>query len=1018
VGSATIARRLATGLPAWTRPVPGGLLVAAATLAIGWHAKAFRGFPKGYDALGHLAKIHLLLSSFPHVNWNSAWYSGAPYFAGSYPPGYHAAVATLAALAEIPASQSMVVVASASMLMITLGLYGLVRAVTGRTLSALIAVALVLGGPTQWSQILQFGLYPRLLGMGLAAVALALAASCARRPSRPKLVVTILALAASGSVHPLTAVLGGVLVAVVMLMLSGDRYQALLQVGTVGVASLALAGYFYVPYVLQPIPQSLFNPALKPVPWSSLVRVSGPDLAAWSPVLIPAVLVCVVRALLVWRRLRVRAQVVSPELLGVLLGQSATSTTGPTVQDDETMRRALRTAATLAAAAMLLVIYCLAGHFKHPFDYLQGLDPQTLLTYPEWLLAAGCGIIVGSSRNLIPRFTVRFAVPAGILAACAAVGLAVVVPLLPTGALNYQDTLAQFERSFAASIPDQQQFRIVSDDPSSYEPLNIVTTSPQTGGYQDQAEPSTDFQYWLSDATSDPSWNADERLFLLDWYAAGWVFTNPGPGYARPYQSDPGKFTKLASNPYGPVSLFKVRGASPIVSVSNAPTMLFIGDFSHYETFLRALADSDIDSSRLVPVYGGSFADDIAQADLADYDTVFLYGARSHDPARVDALLSAYVQQGGRLVDDPGDQGPYTVLPLSGGSVLPVASTVTRTTAGSWLFTAEKGMIDPASLRRFSPPSFAGTGLWQVERATRLQPGAHALLRSHDAVVLADRRVGAGLVYWSGLNLPYHVATFQNAAESELLGDLVGAAPAAVPSPASSRSVGAERISVTARGRGLLVKENWSQDWRAAVDGRVVPVETAGPGMMYIPLPRNGPADVVLTYHLSDVELAGIALSLVAVIALVAAALPFWAGARIPGRLRARLEHAQQRLTRRLLPGTTAIRATREALQEVLADPSAKYRRRASTILRGEPLQPYADLLLQAVRAERDPACLSELRSLVVETQWEPQASPAVIELRRWAAAPTTTSPWSRSEPAPSRYTSMRRSTSSAKDTK
>ena len=58
---------------------------------------------------------------------------------------------------------------------------------------------------------------------------------------------------------------------------------------------------------------------------------------------------------------------------------------------------------------------------------------------------------------------------------------------------------------------------MVCNDPSCYEPLNIVSTSPQTNGYQDQAVANPDYQYWLSDATSEPSWNSDERLFLLDW---------------------------------------------------------------------------------------------------------------------------------------------------------------------------------------------------------------------------------------------------------------------------------------------------------------------------------------------------------------------------------------------------------------------------------------------------------------------------------------------------------------------
>ena len=129
----------------------------------------------------------------------------------------------------------------------------------------------------------------------------------------------------------------------------------------------------------------------------------------------------------------------------------------------------------------------------------------------------------------------------------------------------------------------------------------------------------------------------------------------------------------------------------------------------------------------------------------------------------------------------------------------------------------------------------------------------------------------------SGFNLPYHVASFKNAAESALLGGLVGAAGAAVPAQVLAPSVTAERIQATATGRGLLVKETWGRDWQATVDGRAVPVQSAGPGMMYIPLPRNGQVDIVLAYHLSHVELGGLGLSLATFLVLLAVALPFTA---------------------------------------------------------------------------------------------------------------------------------------------
>jgi hypothetical protein len=333
------------------------------------------------------------------------------------------------------------------------------------------------------------------------------------------------------------------------------------------------------------------------------------------------------------------------------------------------------------------------------------------------------------------------------------------------------------------------------------------------------------------------------------------------------------------------------------------------------------------------------------------------------------------VRHGGRLVDDAGDQGTFPALAPSGSGVLPVASAVSGIAARSWAFTAAKGMIDPASLRSFSPPNYARTRSWQIEQAFRLEPGAQALLRSHGAVVLADRHLGAGHVYWSGLNLPYHVATFKNAAESALLGDLMGAADAAAPSPALKPSLSAERIQVTAAGRGLLVKENWARDWHAIADGRAVPVETAGPGMMYVPLPRNGPADIVLTYHLSDVELGGIALSLAAILALFAAALPFRPRILLFAGIGA--EHA-------LRTG----KQQREAVLRIVLTQAGSANRAAGLrlVARQEKLAPYADVLLSLTRTETDAVVLDELVRVATLHQWEPVRSASMAAFLHWAS--------------------------------
>ena len=43
------------------------------------------GFPKGYDAWGHIAKVHLILEHWPYVDWNDALVRGDPALRGLVP---------------------------------------------------------------------------------------------------------------------------------------------------------------------------------------------------------------------------------------------------------------------------------------------------------------------------------------------------------------------------------------------------------------------------------------------------------------------------------------------------------------------------------------------------------------------------------------------------------------------------------------------------------------------------------------------------------------------------------------------------------------------------------------------------------------------------------------------------------------------------------------------------------------------------------------------------------------------
>ena len=523
-------------------------------------------------------------------------------------------------------------------------------------------------------------------------------------------------------------------------------------------------------------------------------------------------------------------------------------------------------------------------------------------------------------------------------------------------------------------------------DTSESEWANAFTHTPQIGGGFSQGTLNLDYIAWVESVVTDPAPSLAEAAFTTQWNALRWI--EAGPTQQGFYQRNPEAFRYM-----GRSAIFwnyEVRLPSPVLAATDTPPVLVLGPYENYNILLRSLAITDDGPSRVIPVEGTAYIDDYSLAELEQFPVLFLYAFQAHNPARAAKLLDAYVRAGGGVIADVGGDGQLAAALARDGAPLPVTSWRPVELFRSWAFRKSHSPLTRGiDLSRFSPALYAGTQPYLVEFGQKLAPGSEVALESGSRPLVVTKAAGGGLVVESGINLPYHDAIHSNTTESSLLARMIKMATArrwASGQPAQEAVVLAadsDQLQVGSAD-GVLFKETDTPDWHATVDGRAAATYPAGPGYMYVRLSSSirAPATVEFRYQLSTTEWASIVLSVLTGLLLLA----YLTGARIPRRLRARLEHAQQRLTRRLLPGTTAIRATREVLQEVLADPSAQNRRRASMILRGKPLRPYADLLLQAVRTEGDPACLSELRSLVVETQWEPQASPAIIELRRWAA--------------------------------
>jgi hypothetical protein len=433
--------------------------------------------------------------------------------------------------------------------------------------------------------------------------------------------------------------------------------------------------------------------------------------------------------------------------------------------------------------------------------------------------------------------------------------------------------------------PGETNFRVASPSDNLSVWLNGVYDVPQTRGYAAIAQiPNPDSQFWLDSTAWNGNASESQRQFLFDWYAVKWVYV-PAPYLP----STAGVVSKLAAHPelYAPLSssssalnlTFTYLRPTPIADASNAPVILVIGQPENYQLVFRDLSYSGFDTSRAIPVEGGPYIDDYSAQDLAQFDEVVIYGGLAHDTAKALDLLSGYVNSGGGLFFESsgtalgGGAGAREPLPITGATNLGVQ--------GDWRFTEESSPItDGIDFSSFGPPGYRG-GSWTVSAATGVRSWAQTVLRSGSNSVVVEGQLGQGRVVWSGLNLPFHIDSYQSSEESRFLTTAIAWASRATShanATASAHTDGPQQmtISVDSNVRGVLFKESWFDRWHAYINGREVGILRAGPGFMYVKFPAGTrfPATVEWRYEKSVVDWAGIVMSAATLIGIIT--LPRW----------------------------------------------------------------------------------------------------------------------------------------------
>jgi len=327
--------------------------------------------------------------------------------------------------------------------------------------------------------------------------------------------------------------------------------------------------------------------------------------------------------------------------------------------------------------------------------------------------------------------------------------------------------------------------------------------------------------------------------------------------------------------------------APEMVSLLTTPTILVVGGYENaiYDQAFKTFVKGALGYEAGLVVEGVHLIDDYSIRDLREFDVVFLHGYGYENRQLAWNLLEAYVEAGGALYVDTGWQ--YSTPDWE----TPEAPAVLPVTALEWtdLGMTEAYLIQDADFAAENDSSAFAPLIWDdlpwnVSAPVDLRQWARPILSVEGTPMIVAGEYGAGRVVWSGMNLVGHSVAYDNSAERELLGALIGwLAPrpetTLLPTPEVIRDhpdrIRFSLLEPTEGPTSLLWREAYSPDWRARliVDGDEVDIQTyrAGPGLTLLRLPQidAAGAEIRLDYDLGWIGIAGNAVSLVTLIVLL-----------------------------------------------------------------------------------------------------------------------------------------------------
>lgn len=846
-----------------------GILIILFTFFVAYITNRSGYLALGGDGYAHVTKIKFIADFFPNFHWVYFWGNGIPVFLwyGFMPYAFLVFFYKVFGTAVMAINS----VNLLTFIMIGIGIYGIVYEVTQSRLASLLAAFLALPLPGLWYRIM-VGTTTRTFGDGFMVLSIWFLVKALREERKEVLrFSTLLGLIIFTSLafqsHFFTTLLTGFFDFFIIIFVAREWGERIKFLFLTFLPAFLLATYFLVPFLLtehmtqasasfglfeaEPLNLKLLfyhPPEVVVIPGGGLLPIHLPLLI----VLLP-----------------------SAFLLGKLKDKDF----------------AKRITLVFSCLFFCFLMFGVAIYFGYPATwYNTGFVPDEAFEFFSIIIPVLLGILfwlIFSSRLLKAFFIMVVLVLVGLVIWQYPIRypLQAQVPFEFDAHTVYDENLIW---KLLEGQAGEKNYRYGHPATEISLWFNFDSKIPQNREFFPHGVMYPNWRSWQENAIWNPEWDEkmEETKFLFDWFSIRWFSLLP-PGFnlnKEKYVQD-SDFEMRVANPAAAETGFEFKKATLILSATNTPAILVIGEKSKDTSFgpiVRILASQNLNSQMIIPVRGQSTLDSYRLEELVKFPLIFLYEYRIKNPQKAGKLILDYLSSGGKVVLESTSFVPDGKKQIF-EKVLGFESNPAEAKEGKWNFSpAQSSLTEGIDFSQFSPPLFEGAP-WKylyIKKAS-LGEDKKQILLNDDRIVIFQQKVEGGELIWSGLNLPYHTLSYQNQEEVEFLVNMIFGLLKTnrqvlprLKSTVQFINPQERVVEIHEPTKAILFKENYFFNWQAILekDGKKekLKVYPAGLDFMYIPFNESmSSGKVTIFYRRSLVEQASTAISLFSLIALL-----------------------------------------------------------------------------------------------------------------------------------------------------